>query len=123
MNNKIKSLEEFKLITPDLRAAGKKIVHCHGIFYLLYIDHIKYFNEARSFGEVFMVTITLDESKNILNCLKASPDKNFRTEVLSSFFAQDYSLRQLGDINLWVDRKAYNFVEIFFKFGFWRLCI
>jgi|TARA_Y100000294_G_scaffold111144_1_gene103022 rfaE bifunctional protein kinase chain/domain/rfaE bifunctional protein nucleotidyltransferase chain/domain len=61
MNSKIKSLEELKLVTADLKAADKKVVHCHGVFDLLHIGHIKHFEEARSFGDVLVVTVTPDE--------------------------------------------------------------
>ena len=35
----------------------------------------------------------------------------FKSVVTLSGFAQDNPLNQLGDINLWLDSKAYNFVE------------
>ena len=34
---------------------------CHGVFDLLHIGHIKHFEEARTFGDVLVVTITPDE--------------------------------------------------------------
>ena len=61
MNDKIKTLEELKVIIADLKSKGKKIVHCHGVFDLLHIGHIKHFEEARTFGDILMVTITMDE--------------------------------------------------------------
>ena len=51
MNTKIKSLEELQKITVELKTAGKKVVHCHGVFDLLHIGHIKHFEEAKSFGD------------------------------------------------------------------------
>ena len=36
------------------------VIHCHGVFDLLHIGHIKYFQEAKSMGEVLIVTITPD---------------------------------------------------------------
>ena len=61
MKEKIKTLEELQQITADLKSKGKKIVHCHGVFDLLHIGHIKHFEEARTFGDVLVVTITPDE--------------------------------------------------------------
>ena len=61
MSNKIKTLEELKETITYLKSKGKKIVHCHGVFDLLHIGHIKHFEEARTFGDVLIVTITLDE--------------------------------------------------------------
>ena len=61
MKGKIKKLEELTQIIADLKSTGKKIVHCHGVFDLLHIGHIKHFNEAKSFGDVLVVSITPDE--------------------------------------------------------------
>ena len=61
MHKKIKTLEELQRITDNLKAKGKKIVHCHGVFDLLHIGHIKHFEEAKTFGDVLVVTMTLDE--------------------------------------------------------------
>ena len=61
MNAKIKSLEELEKITAELKTAGNRVVHCHGVFDLLHIGHIKHFEEARSFGDALIVTVTPDE--------------------------------------------------------------
>ena len=61
MNRKIKNLQELQQITTDLKSEGKKIVHCHGVFDLLHIGHIKHFEEAKSFGDILIVTITADK--------------------------------------------------------------
>ena len=64
MNKKIKTLEELQQITADLKSEGKKVVLCHGVFDLLHIGHIKHFEEAKTFGDVLVVTITPDEYVN-----------------------------------------------------------
>ena len=64
VNSKIKTLDELQQITTGLKSEGKKVVHCHGVFDLLHIGHIKHFEEARSFGDVLIVTITPDEYVN-----------------------------------------------------------
>ena len=61
MKEKIKSLEELEKIVADIKSNGKKVVHCHGVFDLLHIGHIKHFKEAKDFGDVLVVTITPDE--------------------------------------------------------------
>ena len=47
MKEKIKTLEELQQIIDDLKSKGKKIVHCHGVFDLLHLGHIKHFEEAK----------------------------------------------------------------------------
>jgi rfaE bifunctional protein kinase chain/domain len=64
LNKKIKNLEDLKTIAADLKLKGKKVVHCHGVFDLLHIGHIKHFQEAKAFGDVLIVTITPDEYVN-----------------------------------------------------------
>ena len=64
MQKKIKTLEELQQITANLKSAGKKVVHCHGVFDLLHIGHIKHFEEAQAFGDALVVTITPDEFVN-----------------------------------------------------------
>ena len=47
----------------------------------------------------------------MLNGVQAARNGNFKQVVTLSGFAKDNPLSQLGDINLWLDSKAYNFVE------------
>ena len=64
VNSRIKTLDELQQITTGLKSEGKKVVHCHGVFDLLHIGHIKHFEEARSLGDCLVVTITPDEYVN-----------------------------------------------------------
>ena len=62
-------------------------------------------------GDLLIVISSSGSSENILNGVKAARNGNFKSVVTLSGFAQYNPLRQLGDINLWADSKAYNFVE------------
>jgi len=42
----------------------RRIVHCHGVFDLLHIGHIKHFQQARRFGDILVVTVTPDRYVN-----------------------------------------------------------
>jgi len=64
MKEKIKNIEELAQIISNLKSKGKKIVHCHGVFDLLHIGHIKHFKEAKTFGDILIVSITPDEFVN-----------------------------------------------------------
>ena len=57
---KIVKLEELPGIIAPLKAENKKIIHCHGVFDLLHIGHIRYFEQARRLGDVLVVTVTPD---------------------------------------------------------------
>lgn len=48
----------------DAMRPGVTVVHCHGVFDLLHVGHIRYFREARALGDVLVVTLTPDEYVN-----------------------------------------------------------
>ena len=62
-------------------------------------------------GDLLIVISSSGSSKNMLNGVKAARKGNFKVVVTLSGFAEDNPLRQLGDLNLWVNSSAYNFVE------------
>ncbi|OGV61834.1 MAG: cytidyltransferase [Lentisphaerae bacterium RIFOXYC12_FULL_60_16] len=59
-DNKLVDLEVLAGITEAARRAGRKVVHCHGVFDLLHIGHIRYFQQARRMGDMLVVTLTPD---------------------------------------------------------------
>tara|TARA_B100000315_G_C14308146_1_gene465044 strand:- start:73 stop:654 length:582 start_codon:yes stop_codon:yes gene_type:complete len=62
-------------------------------------------------GDLLIVISSSGSSKNMLNGVKAARNGNFNAVVTCTGFADENPLRQLGDINLWADSKAYNFIE------------
>jgi cytidyltransferase-like protein len=44
--------------------AGSRIVHCHGVFDVLHSGHLAYFESAKQFGDVLVVTVTADKHVN-----------------------------------------------------------
>ena len=62
-------------------------------------------------GDLLIVISSSGSSKNMLNSINAARNGNFKAVITLSGFDKDNPLRQLGDINLWVDSKAYNFIE------------
>lgn len=57
---KIKPLEELAEIRAALQAGKRRIVHCHGVFDLLYIGVIRHFQLAKELGDVLIVTLVSD---------------------------------------------------------------
>lgn len=47
-----------------LRHQGKRIVHCHGTFDLLHAGHLIHFEEAKSLGDLLVVSITAADHVN-----------------------------------------------------------
>ena len=62
-------------------------------------------------GDLLIVISSSGRSENMLNGVKAAREGNFSSVVTLSGFTHDNPLNQLGDVNLWVDSKAYNYVE------------
>jgi rfaE bifunctional protein kinase chain/domain/rfaE bifunctional protein nucleotidyltransferase chain/domain len=62
--SKIKELDDLAVVLGELRTEGKTIVHCHGVFDLLHIGHIRHFQEAKALGDVLVVTTTQDQYVN-----------------------------------------------------------
>src|SRR3989339_405763 len=54
-------------------------------------------------------------SKNILNACACAREKGMNIITLSGFEANN-PLRKAGDINFWVDSKAFGFIELFHNF-------
>jgi len=88
-NRKIKNLEELAKLLVSLRAAGKKIVLCHGVFDLLHIGHIRHFEQAKQMGDILVVTITPDRYVNKGPNRPAFPE-NLRTESIGALDCVDY---------------------------------
>jgi rfaE bifunctional protein kinase chain/domain/rfaE bifunctional protein nucleotidyltransferase chain/domain len=61
---KILTLEALAERVAQLRSQGRKVAHCHGCFDLLHIGHIRHFQQAKSFGDVLIVTLTPDRYVN-----------------------------------------------------------
>ena len=62
-------------------------------------------------GDLLILISSSGQSENMLNGVKAARNANFKSVVTLSGFDKDNPLSQLGDINLWLDSRAYNFVE------------
>ena len=81
--NKIFTLNNLKQQIKSKKSKNKKIIHCHGVFDLIHIGHIKHFKEAKQNGDYLVVSITSDKNVN-----KGSGrpifNQNLRAEFLSS---------------------------------------
>lgn len=88
-NKKIKNLEDLASLLADLKKQGKKIVQCHGVFDLLHIGHIRHFEQARTFGDVLVVTVTPDRYVNKGPHRPAFPEQ-LRAESIAALDVVDY---------------------------------
>ncbi len=86
---KIKKIKDLAEILKTLRSQGKKIVHCHGVFDLLHIGHIRYFEQAKRMGDVLVVTITEDGHVD-KGPLRPAFTEALRSEAIASLSCVDY---------------------------------
>lgn len=89
--SKILPISEAKKVSSELRASGKKVVHCHGVFDLLHVGHFKHLASARAFGDKLFVSITADKF------VKKGPgrpvfNETLRAEALAALEAVDHVL-------------------------------
>jgi len=66
MLDKIRTVQELRLLLAILRAAGKKIVFTNGCFDILHTGHTRYLEKSRSFGDVLVVAVNSDASVRMI---------------------------------------------------------
>lgn len=83
------SLEELAQRVRELKADGKTVVMCHGVFDLLHVGHIRHFKEAREQGDVLVVTLTPDVYVN-KGPNRPAFTETLRAEALAALDVIDY---------------------------------
>lgn len=61
---KVLTMEALARKVARLKAAGKTVTHCHGVYDLMHPGHIRHLQTARKQGDVLVVTITPDRFVN-----------------------------------------------------------
>lgn len=87
--DKIRPLHDLARTISELKAQGKCIVHCHGVFDLLHPGHIRHLAAAKCEGDVLVVTVTPD---HLVNKGPGRPvfTEELRTETLASLEQVDF---------------------------------
>lgn len=62
-------------------------------------------------GDVLIAISSSGRSKNIINACHAAREKRMKIITFSGFKSNN-PLRELGDINFWINSRAYGYVEI-----------
>jgi len=88
---RIKSIETLKSILFRHKSENKKIVFTNGCFDLLHPGHVKYLEEAKSYGDILIVGLNSDNSvKKIKGPKRPINAENDRALVLSGLESVDY---------------------------------
>jgi rfaE bifunctional protein kinase chain/domain/rfaE bifunctional protein nucleotidyltransferase chain/domain len=86
---KVVELDALGVTVAALKCDGKRIVLAHGVFDLLHVGHIRHLQEAKSLGDVLVVTLTEDVRVNKGPGRPAFGEK-LRAEALAALAAVDY---------------------------------
>ncbi len=60
--DKIKTMDELKLIVEEAKRAGKKVALANGCFDLLHVGHVRYLKGAKEYADLLVVGINSDSS-------------------------------------------------------------
>ncbi|HYD49823.1 MAG TPA: PfkB family carbohydrate kinase [Terriglobales bacterium] len=92
---KVLELDELAARVSTLRAAGKRVVLCHGVFDLLHVGHLRHLEAARRLGDALVLTITPDHYVN------KGPDRPAFSERLRAEMLAALDCIDLIAINRW----------------------
>ena len=106
VNKKIVTLNQLIKIVQKLKKQNKKIITTNGVFDILHPGHVKYLEEAKKLGDVFIVGVNTDASvKQIKGAKRPINDEKSRISVLAGLESVDYVfLFDEKDPRKWVER-------------------
>ena len=88
---KVVKLDELLNIVEELKKQNKTIVTTNGCFDILHAGHVRYLNQAKSFGDILVLLLNSDSSvrkikgpSRPLNC------EEDRAEVIAGLYSVDY---------------------------------
>ncbi|MCP4670089.1 MAG: D-glycero-beta-D-manno-heptose-7-phosphate kinase [Desulfobacula sp.] len=87
----IKSFNEIETIANQCRRCGEKIVFTNGCFDILHAGHVRYLEEARSYGDILVVGVNSDISvKELKGKQRPINTQDDRSYILSALDAVDF---------------------------------
>ncbi|NOQ29751.1 MAG: D-glycero-beta-D-manno-heptose-7-phosphate kinase [Helicobacteraceae bacterium] len=90
----IKTLEEIELIVKHAKKAGKRVTFTNGCFDILHVGHVKYLQEAKSFGDILIVGLNSDASvKRLKGESRPINQEDDRAYLLAALEAVDYVVK------------------------------
>ena len=87
----IKTKEEIYLLSDRLKKEGKKVVFTNGCFDILHVGHVKYLQEAKSYGDVLIVGLNSDSSvRELKGPTRPVNTQEDRAYILAALESVDY---------------------------------
>lgn len=96
--SKIKDFTQIERISKRLKVQGRKVVFTNGCFDILHVGHVKYLEEAKSYGDVLILGLNSDESVSRLKGpTRPVNSEEDRAYILASLEAVDYVVQFYDD--------------------------
>ncbi|MDX6770467.1 MAG: PfkB family carbohydrate kinase [Elusimicrobiota bacterium] len=95
--SKLQTLDELAKTVAAARRKGRRVVHCHGVFDLLHVGHIRHFERAKREGDLLVVTVTPDRFVN-KGPHRPAFHEGLRAEAVAALSVVDYAA-----VNRWPD--------------------
>ena len=87
----IKSFEEIEILAKKLHNKGKKIIFTNGCFDILHAGHVKYLEEAKSYGDILILGLNADSSvRKLKGPTRPINNQDDRAYILASLESVDY---------------------------------
>lgn len=87
----IKSKEEIVALSDRLKKEGKKVVFTNGCFDILHVGHVKYLQEAKSYGDILIVGLNSDSSvRELKGPTRPVNNEDDRAYILAALESVDY---------------------------------
>jgi rfaE bifunctional protein nucleotidyltransferase chain/domain len=88
---KLKTLDQLKVITAEARINGKVVVFTNGCFDLLHRGHVHLLREAKALGDILIVAINSDKSvKSIKGPTRPVLSETDRLDLIAAMEMVDY---------------------------------
>lgn len=96
--SKIKDFKQIERIAKRLRAQGRKLIFTNGCFDILHVGHVKYLEEAKTYGDALILGLNSDESVSRLKGpTRPVNSEEDRAYILASLEAVDYVVKFYDD--------------------------
>ncbi|RXI28681.1 D-glycero-beta-D-manno-heptose-7-phosphate kinase [Aliarcobacter trophiarum] len=87
----IKTFDEIEKLSSKFRNQGKTVVFTNGCFDILHVGHVKYLQEAKSYGDVLVLGLNADSSvKTLKGETRPINTQDDRAYILASLESVDY---------------------------------
>lgn len=91
--NRVLERKEAQELIDKLKKEGKKIVFTNGCFDILHVGHMRYLEEAKSFGDYLFVGVNSDESvRRLKGPTRPINNQQDRAELLAGLKSVDYTV-------------------------------